>query len=391
MLTKFFPTLAVARTNHRFIYIASPQTPMGGGMYKVSDYLVQSQGLPNEHTAELVPLETRGPGSALWSLAVLCKALVKIVLGRISGNLAGVHVNMGDRLSLVRKGFIVVTARSLGLPVVLHLHVCELHHTYKKFPSPVRAGVRTLFSLANGCVVLGKVSLDFVTRELKVPTSRVDIVINGVPAPTLARRIASSDPNRRQRVLFVGNLSNRKGVADMLQALAKPQFKGVNLEVIFLGGGDVMGYRALAGRLGLSEWVSFRGWVNQDIVSSMLASADALVLPSYEEGLPLVILEALSHGVAVVCTPVGEIPNTLTDGVHACFVEPGNIESLAQGMFKVLSDSEFREMLAREGQQLHEQSFSISQFVFNISSIHKRHFGICAASSGADDSSRLNA
>src|SRR3954464_4135784 len=92
-----------------YIYIACPWTPVGGGMFKVADYLIQAQALePGSGYARLRPLDTRGGGSALLSIGILALALAKLVRGRLSGRLAGVHVNMAERLSLFRKGVVII-------------------------------------------------------------------------------------------------------------------------------------------------------------------------------------------------------------------------------------------------------------------------------------------
>ena len=115
--TESLAASSATRHDGSFIYIACPWTPVGGGMFKVCDYLLQSQSLhPAESAARLRPLDSRGGASAVFSLWVLTVALAKILWGRIQGRLAGVHVNMGPRLSLFRKGLIVVTCRALGHP-----------------------------------------------------------------------------------------------------------------------------------------------------------------------------------------------------------------------------------------------------------------------------------
>lgn len=363
----------------RFIFIACPWTPVGGGMFKIADYLLQS-GARSCHpgAATLLPLDTRGGGSALRSIPVLLTALGRLVRGRLAGNLAGVHVNMAERLSLVRKSVLIAVCRALGIPVVLHLHAAQLHHSFRTFSPLAKALVRWVFSLPASCVVLGKTSAEFVIEQLNVPADRVDIVINGVPEPKVARR----DPRQRvgaaQRVLFVGNLLERKGVSDLLRALSEPQFANVPLEVTLAGGGDLQAYRTMAARLGLDGHVRFNGWTPQDDIGQLLADADVLVLPSHDEGLPLAILEALAHGVAVVCTPVGEIPHVLTDGVNACFVQPGDPGSIARGLLAVLKDRWLREQLESNGRALYEQRFSLERFSDSVARIHMRHFGVCS-------------
>lgn len=360
-------------------------------MYKVADYLIQAQavqvpeasagdasadGAARSHAAELHPLDTRGDGHALSSLGVLAKALVLLLRGRASGQLAGVHVNMAERLSLLRKGTVVMACRALGVPVVLHLHAAQLHHFYRRLPAPMRALTRWVFSLATSVVVLGTASKRFVTEELGVVPGRVEILINGVPEPSVARRTA---PGAVLKLLFVGNLSNRKGVSELLQAMALPHVASLPLSLTLAGGGDVAGYQAQAQRLGLrSDRVRFAGWSDQAAVARYMAESDMLVLPSYDEGLPLVILEALANGVAVVCTPVGEIPSVLNDGETALLVPPGDVAALGEALRKLAVDPELRERLERSGRALYAQHFSLSRFFAAVARIHRRHFGVAA-------------
>jgi len=375
MQTESIPQTANAVPGGRFIYIACPWTPKGGGMFKVADYLIQAQAFPPPPgVAELRPLDTRGGASALFSAWVLATALAKLVRGRLSGRLAGVHVNMAERLSLFRKGIVIVMCRTLGVPVVLHLHAAQLHHSYRALPRSLQALTRWVFSLPASCVVLGTAAKGFVTSELKVPASRVEIVINGVPEPTEPRRKPSE--GAVQHVLFLGNLSERKGVSDLLQALAQSGFDRSRLAVSLAGGGDIESYQKKAQALHVDSFVHFEGWSDQHKVAQLMARADVLVLPSYDEGLPLVILEALANGVAVVCSPVGEIPTVLSDRVSAYFVQAGDVTGLARALQDVLREPGLMDTLERNGRRLYEQKFSLPRFSASVARVHQRHFGI---------------
>jgi len=378
MTTNKSTSTAAAHTRDgSYIYIACPWTHKGGGMFKVADYLIQAQAFnPPADTAELRPLDTRGGGNAFYSFWVLAAALGKIVRGKLNGQLAGVHVNMAERLSFFRKGAVVALCRALGVPVVLHLHAAQLHHSYRAWPRPLQTLARWAFSLPSSCVVLGSAARRFVNEELKVPASRIEVVINGVPEPTEPRRDAAAQTV--QRILFVGNLTERKGVSDLLHALAVPGFDPSRLEVTFAGGGDVSGYQEKARKLGIDGFVRFAGWSDQQQVSRLMARSDVLVLASYDEGLPLVILEAMANSVAVVCSPVGEIPFVLTDGVNACFVQPGDVAGIAAALQRVLQQPALRESLERNGRALYDLQFSLSRFSASIARIHRRHFGIAA-------------
>ncbi|WP_051378777.1 glycosyltransferase family 4 protein [Derxia gummosa] len=354
-----------------FIYLVCPYAPMGGGMYKVMDYLVQAQhqypGSP-----ELRILDSRGGGRVWFTPLVLIQAFLKLFWNRLLGNIAGVHVNVAERLSVVRKGLIIVVAHHIGLPVVLHLHAAQLHHFYRGVPGWAKALMRYVFACANEVVVLGHAGKRFVVEDLKVPESRISILINGVPGP--AQR---PEPRRHDgpvHIVFLGNLLERKGVTDLLNALARPELANLNWKATFAGGGEVEKYRAAVAERGLQDRVSFPGWHNQEQAGALVSTADVLALPSYDEGLPLVILEALGRTTAVLCTPVGEIPDELTDGKNAVFVTPGDVPGIAAALVDLINDADKRIALAIAGRELYEQRYAMGVFFRNVLAIYRRHF-----------------
>jgi glycosyltransferase involved in cell wall biosynthesis len=366
----------------RYIYIACPWSAAGGGMYKVGDYLIRSQGShAPEHGLPLRPLDTRGPGSALVSLWVLLCALGRLLLGRLDGRLAGVHVNMAERLSLFRKGTVVVACRALGLPVVIHLHA-QMRPFYRSLPGPLRALVRWMYSLADGVIVIGPKARAFVHEELGVPLERIDVVINGVPGPATAPQPAA--PGRKPvRIAFVGRLCEPKGIADLLHALAGARIDHAGCKLVLAGNGDIEGYRALARRLGVESMVEFAGWCEQPQVDALLQSSDLLVLPSHDEVMPLVVLEALAHGLPVICTPVGELPSLLEHGQTAWLVPPRQPDELARALERLVPDPALRRQLGLCGRALYEQQFSMQRFFANIARVHSRRFALAAARPGA--------
>lgn len=358
-----------------YIFLACPWTPMGGGMYKVVDYLVQAQRI-GAGSADFKVLDTRG-ATLYRSVVVLLKALWRIVLGRASGRLKGIHVNMAERLSVLRKGMVVLSARAMGLPVVLHLHAAQLHHFYADLPKPLQWLTRRVFATASQVLVLGEQSRRFVVDTLGVPASKVEVVINGVPHVTTRRR--PETPGKVFKVLFLGNLMERKGVSDLLKALASEPLRTRSWTADFAGGGDVAHYRALAGSLKLDQRVNFVGWADQAKAAQLLSQADVLVLPSYDEGLPLVILEALAHGVAVVCTPVGEIPAVLTIDDEVLMATPGDIDSIAEAIARLIDHPDLRRHLEAQGHQAFLKRFSMDIFFGRIAAIHQRSFDVSAS------------
>lgn len=373
------PADAAIRGKKR-ILMACPWGPAGGGMYRVVDYLMAQARDQKNASARLEGLDTRGQGSALSSMKVLARAVHALWQGHRRGDVAGVHIHLAERLSLLRKTVLMLACQALSLPMIVHLHAAQFAQFYQRLPRFARWLTRRILQIPPVIVVLGPASRRFVTEVLNVPEAKVRIVPNGVPSAPLPRSLQT----HTRQILFVGNLSERKGVGDLLQALSLPGWDRAHTRVILAGGGDVAGYRHQAQALGLGDWVEWTGWVEREQVAQVMASADILVLPSHDEGLPLVILEAMAQAVAVVCTPVGEIPELIEEGQHALFVAPGDPQGLARQLQRLLHDEPLRLQLAQAGQQLHRREFSMATFDSRIAELHQELFGCSARKLDSD-------
>lgn len=351
------------------IFLTCPYGQAGGGMGSIMMYLL-SRGGDCEGRFRFETLDPRGGGSVVWFPFHLAKALLRIVAEAATGRLALVHLNVAERGSVLRKGVLLFAAKALGVNVLLHLHAAQILAFYEDLPRAGRFLVRAMFRSADHCAVLGGVWQRWLTESLGVARERVTIVDNGVPR--LAEPRVPRPPGAPFRLLFLGNLQERKGISDLLQALARPEMRSAHLDVTVAGGGPVECYRESAARLGLAGRVHFTGWVDPTSARCLLARSDGLVLPSYDEGLPLVILEAMAAGVPVVCTPVGAIPEIFEDRRTALLVKPGNQQGLAAALIELSRDPALQERLSIEGLALFEHRFTMERFAEQMTSLYAK-------------------
>lgn len=359
--------------NGRICFVLTPHGAFGGGMGRVKDYMLQSGG-DRLGRIRFVSLDTHGGHGAVRSILVSARAVLRIWTDAFAHRAALVHVHMGDRGSVARKGMIVLLSRVIGLPVVLHLHATKLERDYAQANPLLRWLIGLPFRRATCCIVLGKIWRDWLVNSVGVDSSRVEVVYNGVPVDPAPR--ASHDASRPRRILFLGNLLERKGISDLLHALASLPPGTTAWTASIAGGGDIPRYQELARALGIEDRTSFLGWVDQPTSRALLADSDALVLPSYDEGLPLVVLEALGMGTPVVCTPVGAIPEVLEDERTALLVTPGDRSELAEKLRRILDDADLRHRLSRNGTELFQKLFTLDAFLNNIFDIYRRHCDI---------------
>lgn len=357
----------------KYIFVAAPDGQAGGGMGQVKDYILRS---PNDAAGQysLCPLVTRDGRGALFSLLLLAGALFRILVARLRGEAGLLHVNMGDRGSLARKGILLLAARACGVPTVLHLHAAELEQFYGSAGTLTRKLIRMPFRASNCVVVLGEHFRQWVVTTLNIPAEKVHILNNGVDAPRTVQRDFHGEGV--QTLLFLGNLIERKGVSDLLWALSLLPPNVAPWRAVLAGGGDIEFYRELARQIGVVDKVEFPGWADRDQAGTLLRQADALILPSYDEGLPLVILEAMGVGLPVICTPVGVIPEVLDDGKTALFVEPGDRDALAERIATLLADRALQERLSVQGKALFENEFSLRSFLLALFAIYRECCGV---------------
>jgi len=159
------------------------------------------------------------------------------------------------------------------------------------------------------------------------------------------------------KLVCVGRLCEQKGQALLLHAAARLVREGVRLELVLVGDGEM---RPVLERLiaanGLRGQVTITGWADGSEVRRQLTQARALVLPSFAEGLPVVVMEAFALGRPVISTAVAGIPELLRDGDNGWLVTPGDVDGLAAAMRAALAaDAGELERMGRHGRAAVEE------------------------------------
>lgn len=152
------------------------------------------------------------------------------------------------------------------------------------------------------------------------------------------------------RLLFVGRLDAIKGVRVLFEAVADLARRGVAIELTLVGDGpDRAGLQAEAQLRGLGEVVRFTGYLSQAAVAERLAEADLFVLPSFAEGVPVVLMEALASRMPVVATRVAGVAELVEDGVSGLLVPPGDPEALGEALAALAADAPRRAQMGEAG------------------------------------------
>ena len=164
---------------------------------------------------------------------------------------------------------------------------------------------------------------------------KIHVVHCGVDGSFLGRKVEPiSSVNR---LVCVGRLSEQKGQLLLVEAVGKVVREGRQLELVLVGDGPMRNeIEGLIQKLGLGQHVKVLGWKSGQEVRREILAARAMVLPSFAEGLPVVIMESLALGRPVISTYIAGIPELVKSGVTGWLVPAGSVEKLAEAMREVL-------------------------------------------------------
>jgi colanic acid/amylovoran biosynthesis glycosyltransferase len=180
---------------------------------------------------------------------------------------------------------------------------------------------------------------------------RLHVVHVGVPVGqfTPTGELPAGQP---PTVLYVGRLVPEKGQAVLLEAVARMAAEGQDLSVKLVGEGQLRPQlERMAERLGIADRVLFLGAVGQEQIRALYEEAAIFCLPSFAEGVPVVLMEAMAMELAVVTTRIAGIPELIGDGVDGLLVAPGRADQLAQALSRLIADPELRRRLGADGRE----------------------------------------
>jgi glycosyltransferase involved in cell wall biosynthesis len=343
----------------RLIMLGTAFDTRGGISAVVNTY--RAHGLFERWPIEYIATHCDG---GAWRKARAALAAVR----RLAVSLAGdrnaiVHIHGASRASFWRKSVFMAIALAARCPVIFHLHGGGFATFYEQECGPARRWiVRFLLGRASRIIVLSSQWRAWVSSTMHNPN--VTCIANPMrvhPEPAAARR--------RNTLLFLGRLERAKGVFDLVDAGAALRRTHPDLRLV-LAGDDIDGLGAYAAERGLAEAVQLTGWVGPEQKRALLDTAAVFVLPSYAEGSPISLLEAMAAGLPSVATAVGGIPDVVADGVNGMLVEPGDVGMLTGVLRKLLDDRMLRSRLGAAARETVRLRFDADHVIGELEKIY---------------------
>lgn len=285
-----------------------------------------------------------------------------------------VHAHVSSHASFWRKSLLLLVARRFGVPTVFHLHSGGFAEwaTQAGWRGKLRRRwVRHTLEASDAVIVLTNTWA--VWMQDFAPGSRVTVIGNPVQLPLQNPfECARGSSTTAGRVLFLGWIYDFKGVYDLLNAWTIFRQRCPGWKLVVGGKGEVDKFLAAAERLGVRNDLEFLGWVSGKDKERELLRADIFVLPSYREGMPVSLLEAMAHGVAIIATPVGGVPDMMQPDIHGLWIQPGDVSCLADRLSQLANDPSLRQALSRVAYHHVVEMYSVERSIESIISLYAR-------------------
>lgn len=263
------------------------------------------------------------------------------------------HIHAASYGSTFRKGWYVRALKKWGKKVILHIHGAEYMIFYEK--SKKKKEIISILKAADKVIAL---SNEWKRRfEETFGLTNCVVLENGINTERLRPAITDNRIHPHS-FLSLGRLGERKGTYDLIEAIERVKQQVPDIKCYLAGDGDIEKCKAIVVQKSLQDNIDVVGWADFDKKLELLKKSSVMVLPSYNEGLPMAILEGMASGKAVISTTVGAIPEVVKKE-NGILIEPGDVVALASALQKYCVDANAVESAGRANIELINKKYSM--------------------------------
>lgn len=306
--------------------------------------------------------------NSMIDLLSLCRTIPKHDL---------VHLNPSlDPKAIIRDGvYHFIAKRIYGKKTIVFFHGWEI--PFEKF---INKGFGRIFRLLfnfDFAIVLANsfkqklISWGYKDDSIEVETTAIDDdLLNGF---SIENRIKELELRKQMRLLFLARIEKEKGILETIEAFQRLSGRYPSLQLAIAGDGPFMDEtRKFVNRIGLKEKVVFLGYVRGEEKKSIFLHSDVYILPTYREGMPISVLEAMAFGLPVVTRPVGGLKDIFINGEHGFLTGSKNPEVIASLIEKIILDKELREKMSITVHKYAKERFMAAEVAKRLEDIYMK-------------------
>lgn len=281
-----------------------------------------------------------------------------------------VYISIGQTFfGVLKNGLAVIFSRVLRKKIVFHLHGNEIGYNYNNLSNSEKKIFKYILSKANKAIVLSE-GLRF-NMELFLPKNKVEVVPNFVDSSVI---LSKSEINNKDfkdvRLLYLSNLMTEKGIFELLESLLNLQKKGIYLQTEIFGEIDTNLIKRINQYLmKLENHVKYLGVASNKEKRKAYFRNNVFILPSYNEGVPLSILEAMGTGNMIITTNLIGLQGILKDGENCMIVDKKNSKDLEHKLEIIYKNIREYKIIGMLNYNKVIKEYSEKQFILNLSMI----------------------
>lgn len=345
----------------RVLIVGPSITETKGGMATVIKNMLDDRMLNTKYEISYVISHTEK--SAVHKILYTLKTIKYLILNK--NNYDIMHIHCASGASIYRKGIFVYIGKVFRKKIIIHVHGADFDDFYNNSNKLAKNIIRNIFRNCHKIILLSRSWLNYFSENI---TDKNLIVLNNGVFTNEYNDYICKDSSFN-KFLFLGRLGYRKGTYDIIKALNvivnKHNIK--DIKVLFAGDGEVEKVKKLAEKLNLNKNVEILGWIDSTDKKKYFKESDFILLPSYDEGLPMALIEGMAAGKILISTYVGGIPDLIKNEKNGFLISAGDIESLTNIMEYVIDSNNKSKMEAIKNNNIKK-----AKKIYDLSIIHRK-------------------
>ena len=316
------------------ILIISPSLKNKGGITTVVDTIIKSN-----NTCSITHISTQRDGCIFIKFIYFFCSIFKLIIILLFKRIDVVHIHISERGSFVRKNILFQICKIAKKKVILHHHGAEFIQWYDSLNYKKKIKVKKMMLNVDKNIVLSKLIMNEYCNRFE--SIKICYIYNGV-------NIESNNYNSDGiYILFLGRLSSRKGVYDLIDAIKMIDDKiSSKYKFLLCGDGEIDKCKRIITKYSLNDRIECLGWISKEKKKEIFSQTIINILPSYNEGMPMTILETMAYGIPNISSNVAAIPEVI-DQECGILINPGDVNALSISIMKLLNDGAYRKMMSR--------------------------------------------
>lgn len=300
-----------------------------GGMWTVVENYINNEKFVEKTNLKYISTITKT--NIVFKCLYSFFAIKKVAKELKNNNYDIIHIHMSERGSVTRTGIIAKIAKKYNTKIVIHMHGAEFQTWYENLNETKRKKVRSVLNMADRILILGNYWSKFI-NSLVNDKDKINVLYNSVLVPS-----SNNYNSNSKNILFLGLVGRRKGIFDIIESIKILKDKNYRFKLLVYGPDETTGFNDIIENNGLDDYIEYRGWLRAEAKEDVFNDILVNLLPSYNEGLPMTILETMSYGIPNISTNVAAIPEVVNNS-NGYLIEPGDIKKIASSIEDALNN-----------------------------------------------------